>query len=203
MTRSRQLTTVGAALAAAWLVAVAVIAALDDGDIVHDFACSPAALWAGRPWTLLSSGLIIQGPAIPQLVMTGMLAAVLVRACGGAVFWLVALAGHIGSTLIAYAGIGLVYLADQPTAQGVVHAPDFGISAVWAAAFGALAVIAMRRGDHPRVTAAWSLAVLALFVVLVPVDGELADVEHLLAFGLGALTMLVRARSGRLATLTA
>lgn len=203
MARSRRTATVAAALAGAWLLAVAVIAALDDGDIVRDFACSPAALWAGKLWTLPSSALIIQGPPVPQLLMTGVLAAFLVRACGGAVFWLVALAGHIGSTLIAYAGIGLVYLVDQSTADGVVHAPDFGISAVWAAAFGALAVVAMRRGDHPRVTVAWSLAVLALFVVLVPVDGELADVEHLLAFGLGAMTMLVRARSGRMATLTA
>jgi hypothetical protein len=200
MTNARK---AGAALAVAWLVAVALIAAFDDSDVVRDFACAPAALWAGKLWTLLSSALIIQGPAIPQLLMTAGLAAALVRACGGAVFWLVAAVGHVGATLIAYAGIGLIYLVARSTAEGVVHTHDYGISAVWAAAFGALAVIRMRRGDHPRVTAAWALAILALFVVLVPIDGELADVEHLLAFVLGAGVMAVRARSDRPTTLAA
>lgn len=193
----------GAVLAGAWLITVAVIATFDDDHTVRELACAPAALTAGKLWTLASSALVIQGPAIPQLVMTGTLAAVLVRACGGAVFWLVAVAGHVGATLIAYAGIGLVYLVQRSTAEGVVHAPDYGISAVWAAAFGALAVIALRRGHHPRITAAWSLAVLVLFVVLVPVDGELADVEHLLAFVLGAGVMAVRAHSARPTTLAA
>jgi hypothetical protein len=200
MTNARK---VGAALAVAWLVAVAAIAAFDDADIVRDLACAPAALWAGKLWTLASSALIIQGPAIPQLLMTAALAAALVRACGGAVFWLVAAVGHVGATLIAYAGIGLIYLVARSTAEGVVHTHDYGISAVWAAAFGALAVTRMRRGDHPRVTATWALAILALFVVLVPIDGELADVEHLLAFVLGAGVMAVRARSDRPTTLAA
>jgi hypothetical protein len=42
-----------------------------------------------------------------------------------------------------------------------------------------------------------------LFTLLVPIDGELADVEHLLAFLLGAGVMLLRARSGRPTTLAA
>jgi hypothetical protein len=200
MTHARK---AGAALAAAWLVAVAVIAVVKGPDTVRDLACAPAALWAGKLWTLPSSALIIQGPAVPQLLMTAALAAALVRACGGAVFWLVAAVGHVGATLIAYAGIGLVYLVARSTAEGVVHTHDYGISAVWAAAFGALAVIRMRRGEHPRVTATWGLAILVLFALLVPIDGELADVEHLLAFLLGAGVMLLRARSGRPATLAA
>lgn len=193
----------GAALVIVWLVAVAVIAVVKGPDTVRDLACAPAALWAGKLWTLPSSALIIQGPAIPQLLMTAALAAALVRACGGAVFWLVAAVGHVGATLIAYAGIGLIYLVARSTAEGVVHTHDYGISAVWAAAFGALAVIRMRRGEHPRLTAAWALAILALFVVLVPLNGELADVEHLLAFVLGAGVMLLRGRSEHLNTLAA
>jgi hypothetical protein len=193
----------GAALAIVWLVAVAVIAVVKGPDTVRALACAPAALWAGKLWTLPSSALIIQGPAIPQLLMTAALAVALVRACGGAVFWLVAAVGHVGATLIAYAGIGLIYLVERSTAEGVVHTHDYGISAVWAAAFGALAVIRMRRGDHPRLTAAWALAILALFVVLVPLNGELADVEHLLAFMLGAGVMLLRGRSEHLNTLAA
>lgn len=184
-------------------MAVAVIAVVKGPDTVADLACAPAALWAGQLWTLPSSALIIQGPAVPQLLMTAALAAALVRACGGAVFWLVAVVGHVGATLIAYAGIGLVYLLERSTAEGVVHTHDYGISAVWAAAFGALAVVRMQRGEHPRVTAAWALAILALFVVLVPLDGELADVEHLLAFMLGAGVMVLRGRSEHLNTLAA
>lgn len=193
----------GALLAAAWLVSVAAIAVSRGADTVRDLACAPAALAAGKVWTLASSALIIQGPPVPQLVMTALLCAVLVRACGGAAFWRVAVAGHVGSTLVAYAGIGLVYLLARSTAAGVVHAPDYGISAVWAAAFGALAVVAARRGGRPRLTALWSAAVLFLFVVLVPLDGELADVEHLLAFVIGAGVMALRGRSGDVATLTA
>jgi hypothetical protein len=203
MARTRTLRRIGAALAAAWLVAVAAIAAFDDADIVRDLACAPAALWAGKLWTLPSSALIIQGPAIPQLLMTAALTLALVRACGGAGFWLVAAVGHVGATLIAYAGIGLIYLVARSTAEGVIHTNDYGISAVWAAAFGALAVIRLRRGEHPRLTAAWALAILALFVVLVPLNGELADVEHLLAFVLGAGVMLLRGRSEHLNTLAA
>lgn len=201
MANSRRLALIGTALAAAWLVTVAVIAALRGPDTVRELASGPAALWAGRLWTLPSSALIIDGPAVPQLAITAALAAALVRACGGAVFWVVAAIGHVGSTLIAYVGIGLVYVVQRSTAEGVVHVRDYGISAVWAAAFGALAVIRLRRGGHQRLTALWAVSILALFVVLVPVDGELADVEHLLAFVLGAGVMLLRGRSGHLNSL--
>src|SRR5205085_12341652 len=103
-------------------------------------------------------------------------------------WWLAAIAGHLGATFIAYAGIALVYLADRGTAEGVVHAPDYGISAVWAATTGMLLVHLHRGGAHPRVTAACTAGLLGAFVARAGVDGELADVEHLLAFviGLGA-----------------
>ena len=80
-----------------------------------------------------------------------------------------------------------------------MHAPDYGISAVWAATTGTVLVLLHRGGAHPRVTAACTVALLGAFVALVGVDGELADVEHLLAFVLGLATAAIRSPSGKLA----
>lgn len=198
----------GEATVAAWLAcvsAVAVLRAVDPSRVsVHALACSPAALTAGRVWTLATSGLIIDGPPVPQLLMTGVVALAVVRLAGPGTWWLSAIAGHLGATFVAYAGIAAVYATDRASAQGVVHAPDYGISAVWAATTGTLLVLLHRGGAHPRVTAACTVGLLGAFVALVGLDGELADVEHLLAFlvGLGTAAA-VRSPSGRLATVAA
>jgi hypothetical protein len=195
------------ATVALWLVcvaAIAVVRAVDPGQAsVHALACSPEAMAAGRLWTLVTSGFIIAGPPVPQLLMTGIVAAVVVRLAGAGTWWLSAVAGHFGATFVAYAGIAAVYLVDRPTAEGVVHAPDYGISAVWAATTGTLLVLLHRAGVHPRLTAVCTVALLGAFVALVGIDGELADVEHLLAFLFGLAVVTVRSPSGKLATVAA
>jgi hypothetical protein len=194
-----------AALAALWLGCVAAIAIVRSGDprafTVHDLASSPAALAAGRLWTLATSAFIIDGPSVPQILMAALVAAAVVRLGGAALFGLTAVAGHLGATLLAYLGIAAVSIADPATAHGVVHAPDYGISAVLAASVGTLLVLVDRGGAHPRVTAAVGVLLLATFLALVGLDGELADVEHLLAFLIGAAVAAIRSPSGRLATL--
>ena len=197
----------GEATVALWLACVTVIAIVREIDparvSVHALACSPAAMVAGRAWTLVTSGFIIDGPPVPQLLMTGIVALAVVRLAGPGTWWLSAVAGHFGSTFVAYAGIAAVYATDRATAEGVVHAPDFGISAVWAATTGTVLVLLHRGGAHPRVTAACTVTLLGAFVALVGVDGELADVEHLLAFVLGLATATIRSPSGKLATVAA
>jgi hypothetical protein len=192
-------------LAALWLACVAVVAIVRSGDpnafTVHDLASSPAALAAGRLWTLVTSAFIIDGPSVPQIVMTALVAGAVVRRGGAALFGLSAVAGHVGATLLAYVGIAAVSITDPATADGVVHAPDYGISAVWAASVGTLLVLVHRGGAHPRVTAAFGVVLLGTFLALVDIDGELADVEHLLAFLIGAGVAAVRSPSGRLASL--
>ena len=199
--------SLGAVSVAAWLVAVAAIVfvrAVDPGGVsVRALASSPDALATGRVWTLVTSGFIVSGPPVPQLVMTAIVAVAVVRLAGPAVWWISAIAGHFGATVIAYAGIAAVYVVEPATAEGVVHAPDYGISAVWAATTGTLLLLLHRAGAHPRLTAACTFALLGAFVTLVGVDGELADVEHLLAFVIGMAVVAVRSPSGRLATLAA
>ena len=41
-------------------------------------------------------------------------------------------------TLLAYAGIGALWLTSRETVQSVVDQPDYGVSAVWLAVLGAL-----------------------------------------------------------------
>jgi rhomboid family protein len=159
---------------------------------VAELACSPARLLSDRAWTLAASGLIIDGPAAGQLVITALITAWVVLRLGGRRFWVIAAGGHVGSTLVTYAGIGVVWLASHAAAAPVIHTRDYGISAVWAAELGALAALGWRLGGRRKLVAAVLGAVLlAAFVVLVPVDRRLADVEHLIAFliGLGAVAL--------------
>jgi hypothetical protein len=197
----------GDATVALWLACVAAIAAVRAVDPSHvsvkALACSPEAMAAGRLWTLVTSAAIIAGPPVPQLVMTGIVAVVVVRLAGARTWWLSAVTGHFGATFVAYAGIAAIYAVDRPTAEGVVHAPDYGISAVWAATTGTLLVLLHRAGVHPRLTAVCTVALLGAFVALVGIDGELADVEHLLAFLFGLAVVTVRSPSGKLATVAA
>jgi hypothetical protein len=192
------------ALVALWLASVSAIAIVRSGDprafTVHDLASSPGALAAGRLWTLVTSAFIIDGPSVPQILMTALVAGGVVRLGGPALFALSAVAGHVGATLLAYLGIAAVSITDPATTNGVVHAPDYGISAVWAASVGTLLVLVHREGAHPRVTTAFGVVLLATFLALVGLDGELAQVEHLLAFLIGVGVAAIRSPSGPRAT---
>jgi hypothetical protein len=112
---------------------------------------------------------------------------VVVHRFGAATFWATAVAGHVGSTLAVYAGIGLVWLVDAHAVRNVTDAADYGISAVWAACVGVVCVAgaagALRRA---RLATALGAGCLLTFLVLLPADGELADFEHLVAFLAGA-----------------
>jgi hypothetical protein len=180
----------GALLAGLWLAAVVVIAILRTATgepRPGPLACSPAALAAGKVWTLASSALIVDGPPIAQVIITAAVLAAVMSLLGTRAFWWSALTAHIGSTLLAYAGIGLLWLVARHDVRAVVHAPDYGISAIWAGALGALSTWAVTRAAHHRSAARRAvLGSLLVFVVLVPLDGELADVEHLIAYLLGA-----------------
>jgi hypothetical protein len=185
----------GALLAAAWLAAVAAIALLQDGGsaVPSALAASPQRLWNGEVWTLASSALVIDGPPVAQFALLLAVTAWFIARVGAGAFWLVALAGHIGATLLSYIGIGLLWLVSRPTVEPVIEAPDFGISAILAAALGGLSVVGWHIGGRRRrrIVAAWAGAVLLAFVVSVPLDGELADVEHLLAYLSGVVAAML------------
>jgi hypothetical protein len=99
---------------------------------------SPAALAAGKVWLLFTSALIVSGPPLLELAGLTIASAVLVARRGAAGFWRVAIGGHVGATLIAYAGVAVLWLVHRETVEGIVHDPDYGVSAVWLAVLGAI-----------------------------------------------------------------
>lgn len=178
---------------------LALVRAFAGVPTIDQVALTPSRLEQGRIWLLATSGFVVAGPAIPQILALGSLAACLNHFGGSLLFWRSALAGHILSTLLTYAGVGLLGLTHAGIAAGLLDQPDYGISAAWAGALGAAAAgpFAARsgRGRKP-----WpSYAAVAAIVVISAFSRGLALPEHVLAFALGAAVMW---RSGR-ATRTA
>ena len=176
----------GGVAAAVWLAAVAAIAILRSTDgwpRVAALASSPEDVVTGRLWSLLTSGLIVTQPAGVQIAAAALLVAAAVPLLGGGGFWLAATAGHVGSALIAYAGIGVLWLVARPDVDTTVGNLDYGISCVVAGAAGALTAVVLR--DRPRRLGVAAVAVVSTGLAALPPVG-LASVEHGLAFGLGA-----------------
>jgi hypothetical protein len=184
---------VGTALVATYVLVVAVFTltshAIGEPE-VSDLASSPQKIADGKLWTLLSSAFLVDGPPVVQIIAVAILAAVLVRFRGSFVFWRAALAGHVTATVLTYIGVGVLWLADRHATAGVVRSPDYGISCVWAGGLGALAAGAWRaRGSAPRAQGVVVVAVVLLTLLTIFSTG-LAQIEHVLAFALGALVIV-------------
>ena len=197
---ARARVSVGTALGIGWLAAVAVIAvarALHRGPSDADLAASPARLAAGELWPLVTSAFVIAGSPVVQIAATAVLLAAVVRLHGAGLFWLTAAAGHLGATLVTYAGVGVLWLVSRADVDSVVEAPDYGISAIWSAALGALAVgaAATPRWRWPTLVA--SAVCLLVLLAPTPFGGDLAGVEHVVAFALGATVTRWRVRAVR------
>lgn len=158
-------------------------------------AVSPAELWRGEVWRLVTSALPIS--RVAALELAGMVVAVVlaVRAFGIGVFWIAAALGHIGSTLVAYTGIGVLWLLDPSWVDGLVRDADYGISGVWFAALGLLAAGLAAR-DRAQGIALLG-ACLAASVALLALSDTLALAEHVLALVFGTLTGLAALRLRR------
>ncbi|MBX5443255.1 MAG: hypothetical protein IRZ32_17235 [Solirubrobacteraceae bacterium] len=186
MRRARAL--IGPASVAAYVAALAAIQATGTPGW-QQLASSPAAIADGRLWLLLTSGLVIDGLPWLQLALLAVVLAVALDRLGAARLWAVALVAHVGAAVLAYAAIGLLWLVDRTLVEGAVDEPDYGVSVVLAGELGALALAGGRR--------------MALFVGLLVLGGIgvgvadaslLANVEHLLGFVLGALTVAALGR---------
>jgi hypothetical protein len=184
-------------LSVAWLAAVLVIWIVDPDLPAADLGASPDELADGSAWRLLSSSLIVDSglPLLQIAVLAAATALVLVRH-GAVVWWLAALAGHVGSALIAYALIAIADALGSDSAERIEDDWDYGISCVLAALTGVLFAGAVRRlrsgrggaGDVALVVAA-SLGLLAWLVTI-----DWYGVEHVLAFALGACVLVRVAR---------
>jgi hypothetical protein len=87
---------------------------------------------AGRILPLLTSGLVVDGPAWPQIALLAVTLGLAVRLLGPLRLWAVALLAHVGATVVAYLALALAWVVDPAFARPVIHVPDFGISVVFA-----------------------------------------------------------------------
>lgn len=150
-----------------------------------DLASSPQSLAAGRVWLMVTSGVIVSGAPVGQLLGFAVTAVIALRVLGARTFWTAALTAHLGSAVLVYAGVGVLELLDTGAVEEVAGRADYGISCVWLGVAGALAGARMD-GVRTGVAIGAVTVVSALLWVTGPPD-DLAGVEHALAFALGAL----------------
>jgi hypothetical protein len=173
-------------VAVALYLAVLVRFAADGSIRPEALGSSPAGVANGHLARLLTSGLVIDGPAVPQIAALGVTLAVALRRLGPARTWRAALVAHVGATVAAYGGVALLAVVDRRLVAGVMHAPDYGISVVLTGELGALAA-AHKPKLMPAaivgltsITAATSLRAHGVDTL------TLANLEHLLGFLIGA-----------------
>jgi hypothetical protein len=189
-----------AVLAVAWLAAVAVIEVTGADLTRSEVGASPDTLADGALWRLLTSSLLVDAglPALQIALAAAVTALVLVRH-GAVVWWLAALAGHIGSALLAYAIIAVAHELGSDSAGRVEDDWDYGISCVMAALTGALFAGGVRRirarTAGPADIALTAAAAIALAAWVVTIDWF--GVEHVFAFALGALVVIWREPASR------
>jgi hypothetical protein len=174
------------------LLAAGYVAAAAWGFSDPSLRASADAVGDGRVWTLLTSALQPQAPArLAQVVVLALLVLVVIVREGPVTWWASALAGHVGSALVAYAAIAVATWLGSAAADRAGDQPDFGVSCVIGGSAGALLASGLVRGD--RVAAA--AGGFGLLVSL-PLSLGWYDVEHVLSvlLGAGAAWPLVRRR---------
>lgn len=145
-------------------------------------AASPAQVAHGEVWLLLTSGLVIEGLPWAQLALLAAVLVIAVRRLGTAWTWAIALTAHVGAALIAYAGVGALWLIDSSRAEGAAHQADYGVSVILAGVAGALAAGAPSR----RAGAAIAAVAVAALVASLWTSSALTSAEHALGLAIGA-----------------
>lgn len=134
---------------------------------------------------LLTSALVVDGVAAPQIALTALASFAVIRLVGAPLWWAAVLVGHVGSALIAYALIGIAILLGSGGAEAAANDPDFGISCVLGASLGAL------------FASGWRLVGGVGFVLLLPFSLDWYGPEHPLSFVLGAAVVVLSGRRRR------
>jgi hypothetical protein len=195
---------VGEIVLLAYLVIVIVIAitrVVFGFPTINELASSPALLLHGEWWRLFTSAFVIEGPAVPQLLAIGVLGSMGIYFGGSWTFWSTALAGHFLGTLLAYAGLALVWVQNHALVASYITDPDYGVSLIWCAALGAFAAMVwFDRGQQ------WSLGsrmaivatVLTIMVVVTIYSDKMDAVQHALAFIIGGFIVGTADRSVRM-----
>jgi hypothetical protein len=184
----------GVALAVLYFVAVIVVTILErSGTVaVGELQASADLVADGEVWRLLSSGLVVEGLAVPQIAVTALAAGIVIRLEGAVLWWWAALVGHVGSALLAYAIIGVAVALGSGGAKAAADDPDYGISCVLGGTLGAMFAAGYRRRDAALVGMG-----LAGGIVLLPFSLDWYGPEHPLSFVLGAAVVLWASRTPR------
>lgn len=162
-----------------------------------DLASSPRELSLGHWWLLFTSGFVVDGPLVPQIVLALVVGVAALRVLGPGLFWSAVVAGHVVGTVIVYAGAWIAGAIAPETVQHVLADPDYGISLVWCTAMGVMMTVwftgpAGRRHVRRLLAVAMLLALAGVTVL----SNGLAQYEHVVAFGIGALAAALAARHG-------
>ena len=152
---------------------------------------SPARLADGRVWTLPTSAFLLGHPRMigPTTFFVALIFLPYALWRGLARAGMVAMSGHILSTLVVFAAVLTASAFGSTTATSIAHTLDYGASAALAACAGGLAVALGRR--VPAIGVLVLIAVASWFVYgLVTVGqrrADVPDVEHLLALCTGVV----------------
>jgi hypothetical protein len=181
-------------LAVAWLAAVTVIAVTGADLTRSEAGASPDSLADGAVWRLLTSSLLVDAgvPGV-QIAIVAAATALVIARHGAVTWWLAALAGHVGSALLAYAIIAVADELGSASADAAEDDWDYGISCVLAALAGVLFAGAAKRREGPGDIALMAAAAAALVAWIVTIDWY--GIEHVFAFALGAGVLVLRERA--------
>jgi hypothetical protein len=178
----------GQLLLGTYIVVVVVVTVMRDvlgAPFLAKLASTPITILHGAWWQLFSSGLVVDGPLLPQIAAIGVLGAVGLYFRGSLLFWLTAAAGHLFGTIITYIGVGIAWLIHPSWVTNLLNQQDYGISLVWCAALGIVAAAAWR-GPHSRRFRPYRpvvlLGALAIIGVVTWYSIGLASYEHISAF---------------------
>ena len=180
------------------VIGVSIVQAVAGWPIVSALASSPLLLWQGQWWRLMTSGLVVNGPPVPQLAAIGALGTLVIYFGGSWLFWRVAVAGHLVGTLVAYAWFGMFWLAGRAEDMKFLTDPDYGVSLVWCAGLGAFAAWAWMgpKATRRRPWRPWwvVLSLVVMFVVTLYSD-DMAALQHIVAFAVGAVIISTAGRA--------
>ena len=174
------------------VIGLELLRSLTNLPIVATLAASPLALAHGDWWRLITSAFIIDGYALPQVVMTATLGALIIWFRGSWLFWGISVAGHVLGTLLTYLGVLLIGL-NRHQLHHFLETPDYGISLIWSSALGVVAAAAwlgptsnFRAPFRPLVVC----GVFALMMVIIFLSHGDDALQHAIAFAVGAVLVV-------------
>lgn len=182
------------------VIIVTVVGHVVGHSVVRALASSPDDVAGDRLWPLVTSGLLADGPLVPQVLATAGLGLWAIRLAGGRVFWTAAILAHVLGTLVVYAGVWVADAASPSLVAPLAREADFGVSLVWCGALGVLAAVGWWNTRPLRPRTRWFLAIAAPATLLgvTVLSSGLARYEHAAAFVVAVGVVYVARRRGSL-----